>query len=244
MGVVVSQKYFHPVLGRMNIKVLSTARRVTARWKANIIHVTIPAGIEVSEFHRIIERMTPEIQAMRPDIGRKYSDGYSFSNDLISIKVVESATIRRGDIDAIPQLDCEPKGYEFRVAPGTLDDDEMQIRLKKFIEKCAYGPAGIMLYPEFFSIVEKLGYQNRVTDFGITRSSAKLGSCSESGKISLAPRLIFMPEHIRRAVTTHELAHLDHFDHTPKFYAQWQKLFPDFDVHTLNARIKELDLPL
>lgn len=244
MGVVVSQKFLHPVLGRMNIKVLSTARRVTARWKANIIHITIPPGIETSEFLRIIERMTPEIQAMRPVIGRKYFDGYSFSNDLICIKVVESATIRRGDIEAIPLLDCNPKGYEFRLAPGTLDDDEMQIRLKKFIEKCAYEPAGYMLYSEFFPIVDKLGYQSRVTDFAIARSSAKLGTCSESGKISLAARLIYMPEQIRRAVMTHELAHLDHFDHTPEFYARWQQLFSDFDVHTLNARIKELDYPL
>lgn len=244
MGVVVSQKFLHPVLGRINIKVLSTARRVTARWKANIIHITIPPGIEASEFLRIIERMTPEIQAMRPVIGRKYFDGYSFSNDLICIKVVESATIRRGDIEAIPLHNCEPKGYEFRVAPGTLDDDEMQLRLKKFIEKCAFRPAGSLLHPEFYSIVEELGYQNRVTDFAIARSSTKLGTCSESGKISLAARLIYMPEQIRRAVITHELAHLDHFDHTPEFYARWQQLFSDFDVRTLKKHLKTIDLPI
>lgn len=244
MGIVVSQKFFHPVLGRINIKVLSTARRVTARWKANIIHITIPPGIETSEFLRIIERMTPEIQAMRPVIGRKYFDGYSFSNDLIRIKVVEYATIRRGDIEAIPLLDCEPKGYEFRVAPGTLDDDEMQLRLKKFIEKCTFRPADFLLHTELYSIVEELGYQSRVTDFAIARSSAKLGTCSENGKISLAARLIYMPEQIRRAVMTHELAHLDHFDHTPEFYARWQQLFSDFDVHTLKKHLKTLDLPI
>lgn len=239
-----SQKYTHSVLGKVNLKVLSTARRFTARWKGDILHMTIPAGIDLDEYNRVLDRMTPDILASRPVIGRKYFPGYTFANDLFGIRVVESPQTRKGEIDAIPFTKEKPPVYEFRVAPGTLDSDSIQSRLSKFIGKCAYGPASHYLLPELDELIVELGFQDRVRLTEITRASAKYGDCSNRGKVRLAARVLYMPKLFRRAVMTHELAHLDHFDHTPQFYVRWQQLFPEFDVRTFHKRLRTVDLPL
>lgn len=243
MGLI-SQKYTHPVIGKINLKVLSTARRFTARWKGDILHLTIPAGFDAAEYNRVLDRMTPDIMSHRPVIGRKYFPGYAFENDLFGIRVMESPQTRAGDIDAVPCHDGDRHFYEFRVASGTLDDDNMQSRLSKFIERCAYGPACMYMLPELDRMIVSTGYEKRVSHTEIARTASKLGDCSSSARIRIAARVLYMPEPVRRAVMTHELAHLDHFDHTPQFYTRWQELFPDFDVRTLREKIRTLDLPL
>lgn len=45
------------------------------------------------------------------------------------------------------------------------------------------------------------------------------GSCSARGTLSLNRNLVFLPPHLVRYVIAHELAHLVHLDHSPRFWA-------------------------
>ncbi|HVE02311.1 MAG TPA: SprT family zinc-dependent metalloprotease [Sphingomicrobium sp.] len=48
-------------------------------------------------------------------------------------------------------------------------------------------------------------------------AGTRWGSCSSQGRIRLSWRLIFAPPEVRRYVVAHEVAHLVHLDHGPKF---------------------------
>lgn len=53
------------------------------------------------------------------------------------------------------------------------------------------------------------------------------GSCSSRGTVSLNRDLIFLPPHLVSYVMLHELCHLSHLDHSPRFWKQMSALCPD-----------------
>ena len=59
---------------------------------------------------------------------------------------------------------------------------------------------------------------------GVGDPSSRWGSCSASGTIRYSWRLVMAPDFVRRATVAHEVAHLVHLDHSPKFYALAERL--------------------
>ncbi len=63
----------------------------------------------------------------------------------------------------------------------------------------------------------------------LSRAQRRWGSCSGDRKtgrcIRINWRLVMAPDHVRRSVVAHEVAHLVHFDHSPAFHALLAKLF-------------------
>ncbi|MCB2067236.1 MAG: DUF45 domain-containing protein [Erythrobacter sp.] len=66
-------------------------------------------------------------------------------------------------------------------------------------------------------------------DLRLSRAQRRWGSCSGdrgSGQcIRINWRLVMAPDHVRRSVVAHEVAHLVHFDHSPAFHALLARLF-------------------
>jgi hypothetical protein len=55
---------------------------------------------------------------------------------------------------------------------------------------------------------------------------ARWGSCSASGRVTLNWRLAMAPEPVARYVVLHELAHLRHLDHSPRYWELVGRLCP------------------
>ncbi len=58
-----------------------------------------------------------------------------------------------------------------------------------------------------------------LTNVGVGDPSSRWGSCSSSGGIRYSWRLILAPDFVLKATVAHELAHLKHMDHSPRFHA-------------------------
>lgn len=61
----------------------------------------------------------------------------------------------------------------------------------------------------------------------LSGAQRRWGSCSTKGVIRINWRLIMAPDNVRRSVVAHEVAHLQHFDHSPEFHAALRALFED-----------------
>lgn len=79
-------------------------------------------------------------------------------------------------------------------------------------------------------------------------SSAKTrwGSCNSRKEVRLNWRLIQAPPHIINYVVCHELAHLKEMNHSAKFWAIVQTLYPDYkqaelDLKALSAELHAID---
>jgi len=67
-----------------------------------------------------------------------------------------------------------------------------------------------------------------IPEFRIQRMKNRWGSCSANGLISLNPEIIKAPTKCIEYVILHELCHLIHSDHSPKFYLLLDRVQPDW----------------
>ncbi len=75
----------------------------------------------------------------------------------------------------------------------------------------------------------RLGLQWRTLRIADTR--AQWGSCNRDGTVSLSWRLLLAPVEVFRYVVVHELCHLPHPDHSPRFWALVAQQMPDYATH-------------
>lgn len=65
----------------------------------------------------------------------------------------------------------------------------------------------------------------------LTHANTRWGSCSSNRTISLNIGLMNVPEVLRDYVILHELAHLNHMDHSKSFWAEVEKHDPRYKNH-------------
>jgi predicted metal-dependent hydrolase len=71
----------------------------------------------------------------------------------------------------------------------------------------------------------------------LTRAKRRWGSCTADGTVRLNWRLVMAPDLVRRSVVAHEIAHLVHFDHGPRFHAVLARIY-DGDLVRANRWLK------
>ena len=79
-------------------------------------------------------------------------------------------------------------------------------------------------------------------DLRLSRARRRWGSCSGKANgpscVRINWRLVMAPDLVRRSVVAHEVAHLTHFDHSPKFHALLGEIFDD-DLPAADLWLKE-----
>jgi hypothetical protein len=62
----------------------------------------------------------------------------------------------------------------------------------------------------------------------VRNQKTRWGSCSRKGAISLNWRLIQLPAAVRDYIIIHELMHLRELNHSPRFWAEVEKVCPTY----------------
>lgn len=80
----------------------------------------------------------------------------------------------------------------------------------------------------------------------IALSSARTrwGSCSTASGIRLNWRLIHLPPHLIDYVVAHELAHLVEMNHSPRFWAEVERVYPAWHAARAELRQRGREIPL
>ena len=78
---------------------------------------------------------------------------------------------------------------------------------------------------EFFA--DRIGVTyNKIT---IRCQRTRWGSCSSKGNLNFNCLLVLLPDEIIDSVIVHELCHRKQMNHSAKFYAEIEKVFPDYN---------------
>lgn len=64
-----------------------------------------------------------------------------------------------------------------------------------------------------------------VPALSLSSAQRRWGSCSQRGGVRMNWRLVMAPDFVRRSVVAHEVTHLVHFDHSPRFRALLDELY-------------------
>ncbi|MBQ8814599.1 MAG: M48 family metallopeptidase [Lachnospiraceae bacterium] len=68
-------------------------------------------------------------------------------------------------------------------------------------------------------------------DYGritIRNQRTRWGSCSDKGNLNFNCLLMLLPDDVIDSVVVHELCHRKHMNHSPQFYAEIEKVFPEY----------------
>jgi len=76
-----------------------------------------------------------------------------------------------------------------------------------------------------------------VPSLALTSARRRWGSCAADGSIRINWRLVMAPDFVRRSVVAHEVTHLVHFDHSPRFHALLAQLY-EGDIAEANRWLK------
>jgi hypothetical protein len=68
----------------------------------------------------------------------------------------------------------------------------------------------------------------RIKRVSVRNQKSRWGSCSYNGTISLNWRLIQLPSEVRDYIIVHELMHLRELNHSSRFWAEVERVFPEY----------------
>lgn len=83
-----------------------------------------------------------------------------------------------------------------------------------------------------------------VPALALTAARSRWGSCSARSGIRLNWRLIHLPPHLIDYVIAHEVAHLVEMNHSPRFWAVVERLYPDWQAARGELKRRGAALPL
>lgn len=243
--MVSSQTIEHPTLGTVKIHTRSNARTFRACWKDDHLLVTGPSGTTAQRYNELLKEWEPKLLEMKPDEASvRYYDGFTFIGEEWSVIVRTDVFIRKDCLEVRHINHPTLEAYEVAV-DTEVDFERPAVRkaIASAIKKVAEFLGRKYLIPQGVEVASELGLLNNVKGWTVGRGRQRLGTCNARGTISLSATLMFLPKDLRRSTITHELAHLTHFDHSPEFYALWDKYLGH--SHTLDrARLRTIRLPI
>ena len=107
----------------------------------------------------------------------------------------------------------------------------------RILQKWLHRKARASLLPQLGSLAEHRGLRFNRTS--VRNQVSRWGSCSEKRNISLNRNLLFLPKHLVEYVLHHELTHLDHLDHSGRFWRSLSGVLPN--CRQLRRELRALD---
>lgn len=213
----------------MQVRHAPRARRISLRvsGRDGRVTLTVPPGASVSEaigFARDREAWLRRVLADVPPLERP-APGGRLEVEGRSLPIV-AAPVRRVAL----------VGGQLRVAANRPAGPE----LAKFLRILARQRAEASVARH----AAALGRPMPVLTLRDTRS--RWGSCTAEGRLMLSWRLVMAPPEILDYVAAHEVAHLEHLDHSPRFWAVTERLCPGWKaarrwLRNEGARLQAVD---
>lgn len=204
--------FTHEKLGPVKYVVRTSARRVIARWRADMLHLTLPPHMTEAEVAEVLRQMQPRLMAKRPQ-DAPFSFGETLDYGDFSVRILPlDGYRRRCSVHQVAR-----NKFEIRL------DSEAEIGSPEIVKAISNAMRGIakLLGPTLLlPRAKELAHEVRRQPLGweITSGIRVLGHCNSRGIIALSYALVFLPSHLRDYIIYHELAHLSEMNHSAAFH--------------------------
>lgn len=195
----------------VHFDVVSTSRRISARWRGGEIRVVVPPGMPTVTAVKKLVEMKARLLSRRPAL--EFHEGQVMVFDGFTV------TIKRQSLHP-KKLTLTGEHLSPVVSVGSdLDfgDDEVKALISKLMCVAAKAIAPTVLLPRAVRLAGSLGLSPR--GWKVSAGHRTLGTCNRAGVISLSAVVLFLPPDLRDYIICHELAHLTEMNHSPRFHA-------------------------
>lgn len=155
-------------------------------------------------------------------------------------KYITPSAYRHGDrVSPSHRIEFEPANSTTPIAtvrsgtirvryPATASpaDPTVQQAASQAVKRALKANAQSELPKRLLELSQKTGIQYRSVSFG--NAKGRWGSCTSRGDIRLNIALMTLPEQLRDYVLTHELCHIKHMNHSPKFWQLVESTYPNY----------------
>ncbi|WP_241503722.1 M48 family metallopeptidase [Ferruginivarius sediminum] len=197
----------------VDVRTHPTARRMTLRVDraSGRLRLTLPPGVGVAEGLQFAERHRGWVRARLAELPDQvpFADGARLPILGDEHEVRHRPEMRAGVWREAGVIHVSGAG------------EHLPRRLRDFLRK----EARTEIAPRVRDLATRVGRPaGRIT---LRDTSSRWGSCTARGDLSFSWRLIFAPEAVLHYVVAHEVAHLVHLNHGPKFWALVDELIDD-----------------
>ena len=134
---------------------------------------------------------------------------------LCEAEIVQFLRSKRSWIEKHYAAIAERQEAAKNVAPYTAE--ELHALAQKAVDDI---PQRVKHYAELLGV-----NYGRIT---IRNQRTRWGSCSSNGNLNFNCLLMLMPDEIIDSVVVHELCHRKHMNHSAQFYAEIERIFPEY----------------
>lgn len=191
-------------------------KRLTLRWsvKKNAFTLTTPLRASRKSAEAFLYEHVAWMRTQKPAVSaqKDWQDG-----DLLPLEGI-TRVIRHAD----------GAGVHVSVLPDMLLVTCRAARLHRAIERFVKQHAEQVITKLVHEKAAQIG--KRVSKIVFRDTTSRWGSCSSSGQLSFSWRLVFAPIAVIDYVVAHEVAHLQHFDHSEKFWGLCRQLSAQYTV--------------
>ena len=218
------------VLGEINVKRHSRAKRVIARYKSGALHITIPKWLSLKQVPVIIEEMRPGLLKLLPDKSLIITEETQLKTLTFNTRV------QRTTITKVAKMQLNDGWLNILLPVNwNIESVKAQESIKKLTIEAMRHEAKRVLVPRTVSLAEKHNLQ--FNNIRISRSVTRWGSCSSKKNINLSLFLMLLPQRYIDYVILHELAHTVEMNHSVNFWNLLTKLCAE-DAKSLSREVR------
>ena len=202
------------------VRLSSRAKRLI--FKSSVVkgvEIVVPHGAGSSWVAEMVENRIPWIKSAEQHV----KEGRSQLNPThIDLKALgETWSVDYGAVDEVPKGLLDNGLHALTVG---LDPQDVFCVARK-LQGWFHQKARASLVPWLASLAEDRGLRFNRT---FVKNQVSLwGSCSQKRNINLNQNLLFLPQHLVEYVLHHELTHLEHLDHSGRFWSSFSRVLPD-----------------
>lgn len=222
------------------VTVRSSSRAKRLLFKSSVnkgVEIVVPRGADVLWVAEMVEQRIPWIRQSEQNVKKTRSE-------LIPTEIKLEALCETWSVD-YRKVDEIPEGLiingNFTLMVG-LNPKDILFGVSK-LQDWFHKKAREALIPWLDSLAE--ARRLRFNRTFVRNPVSRWGSCSEKRNISLNRNLLFIPNHLVEYVLHHELTHLDHMNHSKRFWSSLKRILPNcLDLRRELKEIAPEDIPL
>jgi predicted metal-dependent hydrolase len=212
----------------------STRRSIGFLINQEGLRVTAPRWVTITDIEQAIQEKQRWIltklserharQERRVQVATRWEDGATFLylGTPVTLRILHTARSYTHFDDVLRELQLTFPSAANATMAEENSEEKIKMRIKLWLQQQARQVFSARM-PVY---AEKLGvhYQS----LSLSNATTRWGSCTSQGKIRLNWRLIHFAPELIDYVIAHELSHLHEMNHSPRFWAHVQAVFPDF----------------